>query len=69
MINSDSIPRVGDPYCWLPSAFTQFTGQQLALMHAADRLAGRVVFVNDAHRLFRVEAPFPGGVLRECFKF
>ena len=69
MINSTEAPRVGDPWCWLPAAFTQFTGQQLALMGAADRLAGRVVFVNEAHRFFRVEAAFPGGLLRECFKF
>lgn len=69
MINSDQSPRVGDPYCWLPAAFTQFSGQQLALMRAADRLAGRVIYVNESHRLFRVEASVPGGVLRECFKF
>ena len=62
-------PEVGDPFSWIPAAFTVHTDATSDLLGAAVRLSGRIIYVNAAHRWFRAEARFPGGVLRECFKF
>ena len=63
------IPEIGDPYSWIPSAFTQFRDVPIDAFKAASRVNGRVVYVNRAHGWFRAEAKFLGGVIRECFKF
>lgn len=61
---------VGDPISWTPTAFRagdlSLTDRVLG---AAGRVDGRVVYVNAEHRYFRAAAAFPGGVIRECFKF
>lgn len=63
------IPEVGAPYCWKPAAFSDHSDAVAGILGVTVRLNGRVVYVNEEHRFFRVEARFPGGVLRECFKF
>ena len=62
-------PEVGEPICWVPAAFTEHNTGVAWKLGAADRLSGRIVYVNEAHRWYRAEASFPGGVIRECFKF
>jgi len=61
--------QVGDPYSWIPDAFTNHSEDSSGVLGAVVRLNGRVVQVHEEHRWFRVEATFPGGTLRECFKF
>ena len=64
-----SVPEIGDPYSWVPEVFSEHVHLSSIKLGAVARLNGRVVLVNEAHRFFRVEAAFPGGTLRECFKF
>ena len=63
------VPTVGERWIWVPTAFTVHTEAVQLILGAEVRLSGRVIEVNEAHRWFRVEAEFPGGKLRECFKF
>lgn len=55
---------IGDPVTWTPAAFwaAAFPGALL-------ELHGRVVYVNEPHRFFVVEADCNGTPLREAFKF
>ena len=63
------IPEVGEPICWVPAAFTEHNSGVAGMLGAAVRLSGRIVYVNEAHRWYRAEASFPGGTIREGFKF
>ena len=69
MTEISGIPRVGDPYVWIPTAFTCFSDYSQKILGANVKLCGRVIEVSEERRWFRVEAAFPGGVIRECFKF
>ena len=62
-------PEVGEPICWVPAAFTEHNTGVGWKLGAADRLSGRIVYVDLEHRFYRVEAACEGGVLHECFKF
>ena len=62
-------PEVGDPICWTPTAFTQNSEQTAGILGVTVRVSGRIVYVNEAHRWYRAEASFPGGTIREGFKF
>lgn len=63
------IPEVGDPICWTPTAFTHNTDKTEYILGSTVRVSGRIVYVNEAHRWYRAEATFPGGTIREGFKF
>lgn len=63
------IPEVGEPLCWTPAAFTHNTDNSAGVLGLTVRVSGRIVYVNEAHRWYRAEASFPGGTIRECFKF
>ena len=65
----ETIPEVGDTYSWEPTAFMAFGITAASILQASVTLHGRVTMVHEEHRWFRVEAEFPGGVLRECFKY
>ena len=56
--------QVGDPVRFVPFAFCN--SQTQGLPYA---LSGRVIYVNDAHRFYRVEAECNGYTIRESFKF
>ena len=62
-------PEVGDPICWIPTAFTQNSEQTAVILGATVRVSGQIVYVNEEHRYCRAEAAFHGGTIRECFKF
>lgn len=63
------IPKVGDPWSWTPAAFTNHGDDCAGVLGAVVRVNGRITYVNRAHGFFRAEASFPGGTIRECFKF
>lgn len=63
------IPEVGEPICWTPAAFTHNTDKTEYILGITVRVSGRIVYVNEAHRWYRAEATFPGGTIREGFKF
>ena len=63
------IPEVGEPICWTPAAFTHNTDNSAGVLGLTVRVSGRIVYVNAEHRWYRAEASFPGGVIREGFKF
>lgn len=60
----DARKAVGDAVVFTPSAFIRFSRGEAPL-----RLNGRVVYVNDAHRYYTVEAPCNGHRIRESFIF
>lgn len=62
-------PEVGDPICWTPTAFTHNSASTEYILGSTVRVSGRIVYVNEEHRYCRAEASFPGGTIRECFKF
>lgn len=55
---------VGDVVSFIPAAFVNYLDAETAL-----RLSGRVIYVNEAHRYFTVEAPCHGYKIRESFIF
>ena len=59
--------NIGDPYTWTPSAFEGASG--ICNIKRLARVSGRVVYINEAHRYFTVEAEVHGYKLRESFKF
>lgn len=62
-------PEIGEPVCWTPAAFTEYALTVASFLGAETRVSGRIVYINEAHRFYRAEAGFVGGILRECFKF
>ena len=62
-------PEVGEPFSWEPAAFTEHCANVATFLGATSRINGRIVYVNEAHRYFRVEGRCEAGILRECFKF
>ena len=63
------IPEGGEPICWTPTAFTHNSDKTEFILGITVRVSGRIVYVNAAHRWYRAEASFPGGTIREGFKF
>lgn len=63
----NNIPEVGDPYCWEPSSFSDFSENASATLRATTRVSGRIVYVNREHGWFRAEAECNGTLIRECF--
>ena len=65
-------PEVGDRKTWIPAAFEGEHQQGLRSLRpdAEAQVTGTVVYVNQAHRWYRVRFDLPGGVPAfECFKF
>lgn len=60
----ESRRAVGDTVSFIPTAFINFRDAGSVLM-----LHGRVIYVNEAHRYFTVEAPCYGYKIRESFIF
>lgn len=59
---------IGDTYSWTPVAFEgssgiKCCGDKISVLH------GRVVYINERHRYFTVEADAHGCKIRESFKF
>lgn len=58
---------IGDTHSWTPAAFEGTSGicsfEKLSTVH------GRIVYINERHRYFTVEAEVNGIKLRESFKF
>ena len=59
--------KPGQAYAWMPSMFVDFEGP--VRRDVAMTLSGRVIYVNEEHRYYTVEAPCNGHTLRESFKF
>ncbi len=59
--------KIGDTYTWTPRAFEGASG--ICSFEKLARVSGRVVYINEAHRYFTVEAEAHGYKLRESFKF
>lgn len=62
--------NIGDTYSWKPCAYEamgheqdQRSGRARGMVH------GRIVYINEKHRYFTVEAEVHGYRLRESFKF
>lgn len=66
-----NIPEVGDTYSWIPSPFINNRPdmETAGVFGEVCRVHGHVIQVNLEHGWFRAEADFPGGKIRECFKF
>lgn len=64
-----SAPEVGAPYRWIPAAFTVYGEDSSGVLGATVYVNGRISYVNEQHLFFRAEAVFPGGIIRECFKW
>lgn len=62
-----SAPEVGQPWSWVPTAFSAFSDKTLGILGATTRVNGRIIYVNEEHNWFRAEATFAGGTIRECF--
>lgn len=60
----DARKDVGDAVSFIPAAFIRYHDAETAL-----RLNGRVVYVNEAHRFYTVEAACNGYKIRESFIF
>lgn len=59
--------NIEDTYTWTPRAFEGASG--ICSFEKLARVSGRVVYINEAHRYFTVEAEAHGFKLRESFKF
>ena len=65
-------PELGDRQTFIPAAFEGEHQQGLlSIRPAAEaRVTGTVVYINEAHRWYRVRFDLPGGVPAfECFKY
>ncbi|MBR1660160.1 MAG: hypothetical protein IJ705_07570 [Oscillospiraceae bacterium] len=60
----DKIPEIGDPVSFVPYAFVEHQDRR-----SSDRINGRIVYVNHAHRWYLAQGPCDGGLVREAFKF
>lgn len=60
--------NIGDAYSWIPAAFEGASGIT-GLKTMKTTVHGRVVYINETHRYFTVEAACNGYKLRESFKF
>ena len=70
--DSRPAPEIGENRTFIPAAFDEgYQGSRLSSIRPDVDLAvtGTVVYVNEAHRWYRAEATFPGGTIREGFKF
>ena len=65
----ESAPQVGADYRWTPSAFTACPEDKALIRGLTAQVDGRVIYINREHHYFRAEGSFPGGVIRECFKY
>ena len=59
-----SNPQVGDSFPFKPTAFTEHSPPSLN-----DKLNGKIVYVNYAHRYYTAEAECNGWKVRESWKF
>ena len=65
-------PEIGDRKTWIPAAFEAEHQQGLRSLRsdAEAEVTGTVVYVNHAHRWYRVMFELPGGVPAfECFTY
>lgn len=60
----DARHNVGDPVRFVPKAFSRIESCAVPTM-----LSGRVIYVNESHRYYTVEAECNGVPFRESFKF
>lgn len=61
-------PQIGDKVRFKPSAYftgvANFSGSELDVW-----VTGTVIYINEAHRYYRVAYEKPGCIGHECFKF
>lgn len=60
--------NIGDTYSWIPTSFEGGNGVS-GIKGRSITLHGRIVYINEEHRYFMVEANCNGYALRESFKF
>lgn len=60
--------NIGDTYSWTPTAFEGASGI-MSITTKTMTVHGRIVYINEAHRYFTVEANCNGYAVRESFKF
>ena len=62
--------KTGEKYRFTPHAFIGEVGKgKSALPCIPRRVTGRIVYINEAHRYFTVEASVDWATIRESFKF
>lgn len=62
--------KIGEKYRFTPHAFTGEVGKTKGPMPCIPRtVTGRIVYINEAHRYFTVEASVDWATIRESFKF
>ncbi|MBE5054763.1 hypothetical protein INF37_01925 [Pseudoflavonifractor sp. DSM 107456] len=62
--------HLGEKYRFTPHAFTGEVGKTKGPMPCIPRMVtGRIVYINEAHRYFTVEASVDWATIRESFKF
>lgn len=63
-------PTIGDVLVFRPSAFfTEAERYRLRDVRIPQTLRGTVIYVNEPHRFYTVEAECNGYIIRESFKF
>lgn len=63
-------PELGDKYTFTPEAFNgEAKGHLPGRQEIPRRVTGKVTYINETHRYFRVEYEIHGCHLSECFKF
>lgn len=64
------MPYIGQPIAWTPCAYCNLDGRENPKStRARKKVRGRIVWINELHYFFLVEAQVFGHTMRECFKF
>ena len=61
--------EIGDKIRFKPAGFFESTTAFGQAMPAPVEVTGQVIYINEAHRYFRVEYTLSGCIGHECFKF
>ena len=64
------MPYIGQPIAWTPCAYCNLDGKENPKStRERNKVRGRIVWINEEHHFFLVEAQVFGYTMRECFKF
>ena len=64
------MPYIGQPVSWTPCAYSNLGGgENLKSTRDRGKVSGKIVWINELHHFFLVEAQVFGYTMRECFKF
>ena len=64
------MPYIGQFVSWTPCAYSNLGGgENLKSTRDRGKVSGKIVWINELHHFFLVEAQVFGHTMRECFKF